>query len=431
MGHKVKRQVLQPSYYDKFSCIGGACENSCCARNWNITVDKKTYLKYKSFEDKELQSKLTQHLRRIRGEGASDNNYAQITLEEDNRCPMLLENGLCDLIIKEGEEVLSITCQTFPRAKCGVDPRYLELSMSTACPEMIRQLDAIKGPLEFDLLEKEFDIDSGLWRMGTSVPQGAPGVVAHTWVLREATIDILQNRNDPIWKRLLSVGMLMQRVTRLAEEGQYSAIPDAVQLYLRAAASGELAKQLQMKPPAVELRFAAQDGLFELLFGALMYSSGDNQVTQRILANFLNCSVEELVDQGEVDLQKAEFHLFTEQRLRRFWPDFLEQNHHLLEHYLVNTVFRMLFPCGTANATPYQQFVELANQYALLRSILCGMAVEIITTEQMIAAVALMQTVATHGSQMAEAAKTQSQEGLGGTAHMFALLCEDFEAQTL
>lgn len=34
------RRILVPEYLDEFSCIGGACEDTCCA-GWNITVDKK------------------------------------------------------------------------------------------------------------------------------------------------------------------------------------------------------------------------------------------------------------------------------------------------------------------------------------------------------------------------------------------------------
>ena len=35
-----------PSYLKNFKCIGGACEDTCCA-GWSIEVDEGTYKKYK------------------------------------------------------------------------------------------------------------------------------------------------------------------------------------------------------------------------------------------------------------------------------------------------------------------------------------------------------------------------------------------------
>ena len=44
------RTILVPEYYKQFQCIGGACEDTCCA-GWNITVDKPTYQKYKKVKE--------------------------------------------------------------------------------------------------------------------------------------------------------------------------------------------------------------------------------------------------------------------------------------------------------------------------------------------------------------------------------------------
>lgn len=40
------RPILVPEYIEDFSCIGSACEDTCCA-GWNITVEKKTYQAYR------------------------------------------------------------------------------------------------------------------------------------------------------------------------------------------------------------------------------------------------------------------------------------------------------------------------------------------------------------------------------------------------
>ena len=45
-----------PSYLKNFKCIGGACEDTCCA-GWSIEVDEGTYKKYKKVKNSSLLSK--------------------------------------------------------------------------------------------------------------------------------------------------------------------------------------------------------------------------------------------------------------------------------------------------------------------------------------------------------------------------------------
>ena len=41
-------QVTFPSYYKQFSCIAGACPDTCCA-GWQIMIDDKSMKKYRRF----------------------------------------------------------------------------------------------------------------------------------------------------------------------------------------------------------------------------------------------------------------------------------------------------------------------------------------------------------------------------------------------
>lgn len=40
-------KVLKPFYYDDFKCIAGNCIDNCCNSEWEISIDKSTYKKYK------------------------------------------------------------------------------------------------------------------------------------------------------------------------------------------------------------------------------------------------------------------------------------------------------------------------------------------------------------------------------------------------
>ena len=39
-------EYIRPDYYDEFSCIGGACPDTCCS-GWQIVIDKESQDRYK------------------------------------------------------------------------------------------------------------------------------------------------------------------------------------------------------------------------------------------------------------------------------------------------------------------------------------------------------------------------------------------------
>ena len=50
-----------PSYLKNFKCIGGACEDTCCA-GWSIEVDEGTYKKYKKVKNSSIRTRLDKDL---------------------------------------------------------------------------------------------------------------------------------------------------------------------------------------------------------------------------------------------------------------------------------------------------------------------------------------------------------------------------------
>ena len=57
----MKREILIPAYYNKFSCIGSACEDTCCA-GWKVSVDKVSFNKYRKITSGPLASLLKRTL---------------------------------------------------------------------------------------------------------------------------------------------------------------------------------------------------------------------------------------------------------------------------------------------------------------------------------------------------------------------------------
>lgn len=116
-------KILVPDIYQDFKCIGGDCIKTCC-QGWTIVVDADTVQKYKESDDSFL-NKVINNLSPI-----EESKDMSIILDSDEKCPMLDENGLCRIVLNNGEDYISHVCQTYPR----ISTKYLDTVFATVCP---------------------------------------------------------------------------------------------------------------------------------------------------------------------------------------------------------------------------------------------------------------------------------------------------------
>jgi lysine-N-methylase len=121
----------------RFSCIGGACEDTCC-RDFGISIDREAIDRMRAAaaghpERREKVVRLVV-LGMPRG-GVKPQNLVQ--LDESGACPLLETDGACGIHRDYGPAALSTTCAIFPRTSLAVEGR-LEVTGSLACPELAR-----------------------------------------------------------------------------------------------------------------------------------------------------------------------------------------------------------------------------------------------------------------------------------------------------
>lgn len=163
-------KTVVPSYYHKFKCIADRCRHNCCI-GWEIDVDADT-LQYYSSLTVELGERIMANISFI-GE-------PHFCLAEGERCPMLNQNNLCDIISQLGEDALCRICADHPRFRnCfdGVTETGLGLCCEAAAELILGETEKVT------LVETENDGEDDI-----------PPEDAAFFELRERVLFVAQNR---------------------------------------------------------------------------------------------------------------------------------------------------------------------------------------------------------------------------------------------
>lgn len=209
-------KVVKFAYYDEFSCIVPECTDSCC-KNWRITLTKREYLNYKKMDcSPELRSIIDTAFKRTRKD---DLSYAEIKLNENGDCPFLGEDSLCKIQKEKGVEALSIICNCFPRKNTQVGSEAFIYSGNITCSHIVELM--MKHPEGLAIAEEDYKGDNPMTEKNlfsgniiTNSWEGYP----YFWTIKNAQLDILQNRNFTVPERMLILGFFAQKADEYIKE---------------------------------------------------------------------------------------------------------------------------------------------------------------------------------------------------------------------
>lgn len=190
-----------PDYFKNFVCTADACEATCCA-GWQIVVDQESIERYQS----------------VKGAFGSRLN-ASIDLEEEcfdqdgeKRCAFLNRDNLCDIYTELGEDYLCYTCENYPRHIEEFDGLN-ETTLSISCPEVAKQLLGNTSKVGF--VEEEIEVPDELYEEIEDFDAFFFELLDDS---RALLVEILQDRNFPIDKRIALVNQIMIEVDEEVEE---------------------------------------------------------------------------------------------------------------------------------------------------------------------------------------------------------------------
>ncbi|WP_426454771.1 flagellin lysine-N-methylase [Paenibacillus sp. S-38] len=362
--------TLIPEYVKRFTCIGGACEDTCCS-GWTVNIDEQTYKKYRKVKHPEFKSRLQDHV--VKNKHNPTPNFAARMKLEQSRCSFLNTENLCDIQLNLGESFLCTTCSVYPRRTNKVNG-LLEQSLSVSCPEAARLVMLNPEGILFEQHQDKRDsfkwISADIETRGGSVSDWRSFFEEYRYV----TISILQNRAYTLEERLLITGLMYSELQECVSGNKLQDIPDVLGNYLRCLEDGtfhgafdEVSKRLD-----IQLRICR-----ELVVLGLKHTPGS--------VRYLECSRDMMSGLGIGD--EAEDKQIEESYGRAYaayYEPFMQEHGYMLENYLVNYVFKNVMPLDSSSL--FESYTRMIMHYSLIKIHMVGIAghVQGLTTDTVI-----------------------------------------------
>ena len=232
-----------PSYYKKFTCIADKCPDTCCA-GWEIVVDPESLEKYNNLRGA--------YADKIRSLISVDSDGDRIFTSNNNRCPFLLENGLCEMYCEMNHDALCRTCRQYPRHITYFGAR-LETGISLSCPEAARIIMESPDPITFITEETH----------GTILPTAIdPELYFTLTAARKTAINIIQNREFAIAERIIAFLRFAEKISPLLRRKKFAEARECFNSNYFSVQSAEINKSRSKRAKA---KYFADFGSLEML----------------------------------------------------------------------------------------------------------------------------------------------------------------------
>lgn len=201
-------EYTYPDYYKKFKCIGGECDDNCCAAGWQITIDDESLEKYETMEG-EIGVRLRNSI-----------DWENGMFEQfEHKCALLNENGLCDVYCDAGEDKMCILCQRYPRHYEEFE-NVREISLSVSCPEAAKIVLGNRGKVGFytETDEEEEEYEDFDYLMYTKLLD-----------IREILLDVLHEREGSVAHRISKLLDIVHGIQGLIDNDEIFGIDEQEQ----------------------------------------------------------------------------------------------------------------------------------------------------------------------------------------------------------
>lgn len=208
-------KLRYPKYYERFACIAGECEDTCCA-GWEIDIDDASYEYYMQIPGK-FGERIRENIKEYQLDDEDAYESHGFLLKEGKRCPFLNSDNLCDMILELGEDAICDVCTNTPRNFLEYG-NAREISISPSCVEAGRLIFGSREKVTFVEVETDETLDFEESAEDLAVADAVRGA-------RDTAIDILQNREKSIYQRICDFLSYSQEVQSCLNQERPDAIP--------------------------------------------------------------------------------------------------------------------------------------------------------------------------------------------------------------
>lgn len=366
--HQIKTvKSVQPKYASLFSCTGPSCEDNCCT-GWNVQIDKKTFNAYKQANAPELTERFGTNVKRARNI-KSDAHYARIEmLPITQECPFM-EEKLCGIQSKLGEDKLSNTCSTYPRNNQVIGDQH-ELTLTLSCPEAARlallQADAM------DFVEVSHQVRSEVISVFKFKHGLSPEIVNS---VRIFALRLIRTDGLELWQKLAVLGVFSEKLTQILKVSAHALISPLIVETTYILKSGNIIEALS----EMKADYISQATIFASLWQIKLsrkHSPIQEQI-HKIVRKGLGVSTETNTVTTEKMISNYKLGV-------KNLPTAMSETPFMLSNYVLNDMFKENFPFG--EDTPQDHFLKIITRLGLVRFMLaaqCTNKEELPTQEQM------------------------------------------------
>lgn len=172
--------MVRPWFYDKFVCTADKCTDNCCI-GWEIDIDPPAMERFRK-----VPGEFGEQLRGAIHDGGQP-TFAQ---KAGERCALLRDDGLCELILNCGEDSLCDICALHPRFFNDFG-NVREGGLGLCCEEVCRLMFSSGEPLRFVCDPED-----------TAAESSDDEVTKLLRAARERLYSILQDREKSLFDRL-------------------------------------------------------------------------------------------------------------------------------------------------------------------------------------------------------------------------------------
>ena len=245
---KIMKQRV-PFYYNEFGCITSECKDNCCIGGWEIDIDDETYERYNNMTG-ELKHKILDSITQN-----EDEEYCFKLC--DGKCPMLDDNGLCEIHKNLGEDYLGVVCKQFPRYS-EYYGTIKESGIGLACEEAARIILSENRPfsMETAACDEEYEPSS----------EYDSSFALQIFAAREAVFKILAKESLSIHEKLIVILDMGSKIQQCINTDEYDNIKSVVNDYLKEGIAHTLDETRNLSDSGQFEDISLQQGIRQILY---------------------------------------------------------------------------------------------------------------------------------------------------------------------